>query len=71
MNTIEMKECRRPIGMGMHGLMLVPMAALGFLLVKAVRHHHKNRPLEVLKTRYAKGEINREEYERIKNELSC
>ncbi len=67
---------------GMNGLLwfilvLIPMAGIIFLLVYlAVREQHKSesredkgRALDILKERYAKGEITREEFEKMKKEL--
>jgi len=34
------------------------------------RYTHAESALEILKKRYAKGEINKEEYERIKRDVS-
>ncbi|AKG91055.1 Short C-terminal domain [Geoglobus ahangari] len=67
---------------GMNGLLwfilvLIPMAGIIFLLVYlAIRDQHRaeekgerSKALEILKERYAKGEITKEEFERMKSEL--
>jgi putative membrane protein len=55
--------------------LLVPLAVLAlvvWLVVRAVkggRGGSRQDPLDILKVRYARGEISREEYDRMKNEL--
>jgi putative membrane protein len=48
--------------------------AIYFIVVvaknKNLGGHAPETPLEILKKRYAKGEITREEFDRIKNDLS-
>ncbi|MGD0284421.1 MAG: SHOCT domain-containing protein [Candidatus Saccharimonadales bacterium] len=55
---------------------VVIIGILIFLVVYFIANHHsisisqpKNHPLEIAKTRYAKGEINKEQFEEIKKEL--
>ncbi len=68
---------------GMNGLLwfilvLIPMVGIIFLLVylavreqqKSEKKEEKSNTLEILKERYAKGEITKEEFERMKNELN-
>lgn len=67
---------------GMNGLLwfilvLIPMAGIIFLLVylavreqqKSESTEEKSRALEILKERYARGEITKEEYDRMRKEL--
>ncbi len=64
---------------GMNGLLwfilvLIPMLGIVFLLVYlAVREsraeERKSNALEILKERYARGEITKEEFERMKREI--
>lgn len=57
---------------------LLLVAALAFLLAETVSRERKGprllpaprHPLEALRDRYARGEIGREEYERIRKDLS-
>jgi putative membrane protein len=63
-------------GLAMLVLWIVIMVSIGVALVATVRPlpwskpQEQETPLEILKRRYARGEINREEYERMKQELS-
>ena len=64
------------LGMGIGGLaMLAFWGALivgVFLLVRGLGGGHRrweDSPMEVLKRRYAKGEITREEYEQMRKDL--
>ncbi|AGK60298.1 putative membrane protein [Archaeoglobus sulfaticallidus PM70-1] len=61
---------------GMNGplwfiLVILPMIGIVFLLLYIVIRESKaeKTPLEILKERYAKGEITKEEYLRMKKEL--
>ncbi len=57
-------------------LWVIIIAGIGVALVATLRALPWSRgpaqetPLEILKRRYAKGEISREDYERMKQELS-
>jgi putative membrane protein len=52
-------------------IIFLALIAFGiYYLVGAGRLAPSSRSLEILKERYAKGEISKEEYERIKQELS-
>ncbi len=65
---------------GMNGLLwfiliVIPMLGIIFLLIYVVLRETKGEvnkektPLEILKERYARGEISEEEYRRMKEEL--
>lgn len=60
-------------GMGW-GMWFIPLLLIILLIYFLVRNntHTKNgeTPLEILKKRYAKGEINKEQFEQMKNDLS-
>lgn len=66
-------------GIGWFGgffMMLIPILLIGLIVYWAVKTGSKNalkttgtEALEILKTRYAKGEITEEEYLKIKEEL--
>jgi putative membrane protein len=63
-------------GMVMGILWMSLLLGFIYLLVRAVGGHryslpetHREDPLEILKKRYARGEINQEEYERMKKDL--
>lgn len=63
-------------GMIMGFFWIVLLVGLIYFILRAVgnRHSfqegpHRENPLEILKKRYARGEINREEYERMKKDL--
>lgn len=49
-------------------VVIVGIVALVKWLFGASRHA-RERPLDVLKTRYAKGEVTREQYEQMKKDL--
>lgn len=63
-------------GIAMLLLWLVIIAGIGVALVATIRALPWSRPqgeespLDILKRRYARGEISREEYERMKQELT-
>jgi putative membrane protein len=58
-------------------MLILTLIILGFLIFFAVRYYrdgniklfHKEKPLEILKLRYARGEITREVFEEMKREL--
>jgi len=63
---------------GMNGLLwfilvIIPMLGILFLIIYIVLRESKpareKTPLEILKERYARGEISEEEYRRMKEEL--
>lgn len=59
------------------GMMIFWVVVLIFITVIIVRflsrdsntHNNQNTPLEIAKSRYAKGEINKKEFEQLKNDL--
>ncbi len=63
------------VGMGFGGILWIAIIALIVFLVWQYLRQNKNlgdsqnSPLEILKQRYAKGEIDREEYEEKKRDL--
>ena len=65
------------MGFGWIWMVLFWVAVLS-VIVYAVRsasshaggHHEKESPLDILKIRYAKGEITKDEYDRMKDDLS-
>jgi putative membrane protein len=62
-------------GVFMGLLFLVLVAVVIFLVVRTSKLSgpappHVETPLDILKKRYAKGEITKEEYDRVKQELS-
>jgi putative membrane protein len=72
------------MGWNMHGygvggflMWLLLIVLIGVVVYFIIRQQNIGKsettgetPLEILKKRYAKGEISREEYERMKNDLS-
>ena len=62
-------------GMGyfMWAFWLIPVViiffAMRFFQEQSGRSNQTDSPLEILKRRYARGEINKEEFERLKNDL--
>jgi putative membrane protein len=61
-------------GMFMWILFLIVLAVAIYFIVKNVRSKNvtgqaMEAPMDILKKRYAKGEITKEEFDRIKNEL--
>ena len=52
-------------------ILLIGLVYLVFVLFRRNLHsiHHGSSALEILKVRYAKGEITKEEYERLKADL--
>jgi putative membrane protein len=67
------------MGYGGYGWWFMPLIPLAFLVLLVLgvyyllkeytRPRHEERALEILKERYAKGEITREEYMKLKEEL--
>ncbi|HEU23868.1 MAG: hypothetical protein C0176_00440 [Mesoaciditoga sp.] len=43
----------------------------GIFVIRHFENEDKDMPCEILKRRYAAGEITKEEYERIKKDLDC
>lgn len=59
------------------GLLLVLLLALVFIVLTRISRRsptsgstHEDSALEILKKRYARGEVSKEEYERIKRDLN-
>ncbi len=64
-----------PCGFGgwgiLWGFLWIALLALGFyLLFRALSPKEEDRALKLLRERYAKGEIDRETFERMKRDLS-
>lgn len=63
-------------GLGFMGIFWVVLIIVGFLLFRQYSKGRKapedtsSTPLNILKQRYAKGEINKEEYEAKKRDLA-
>jgi putative membrane protein len=62
-------------GMFMWLLFLIVLAVAIYLIIVVAKNKNQGgstpeRPLDILKKRYAKGEITKEEFDRIKNDLS-
>ncbi len=59
-------------GMGW-GMWIIPLLII-LIVYLLFRNNSQNKnqetPLEILKRRYAKGEVTKEEYEQMKNDLS-
>jgi putative membrane protein len=59
-------------------MLILTLIILGFLIFFAIKYYRdgsveifqKENPLEILKLRYARGEITREVFEEMKRELS-
>ncbi|WP_353512663.1 SHOCT domain-containing protein [Thermus sp. LT1-2-5] len=63
------------LGWGLWGflypLLLVGLLVLGaYLVARALAPKREDRALEILRERYARGEIDRETYERMKRDLA-
>jgi putative membrane protein len=57
---------------GMMTIFWVGMIALGWWAIASYNRHHESAsqsPLDVVRHRYARGEINAEEFERLKRDL--
>jgi putative membrane protein len=63
-------------GLGFMGIFWIGLIIVGFLLFRQYAKGKKgsentgSSPLDILRQRYAKGEINKEEYEAKKRDLS-
>lgn len=64
-------------GMAMGVVWAILIVGIVYLLVRAAGNHryfprepYQEDPLEILKRRYARGEINRDEYEQMKKDLT-
>ena len=66
------------LGWGYWGGLLTAFVGIAFIVlviwafVHAIAHHNsttKQTPLDIAKERYAKGEINKEQFEQIKKDL--
>lgn len=58
------------LGMGFgFVLMIIFWAAVIWLVFSIVGNEHKAKPLEIVKKRYASGEISRKEFEKLKKEI--
>jgi len=72
---MEDREMMGGFGMGFGGILWIAIIALIVFLVWQYLRQDKNlgnskhSPLEILKQRYAKGEIDKEEYEEKKRDL--
>ncbi|TBH20507.1 SHOCT domain-containing protein [Thermus thermamylovorans] len=54
-----------------HPLLLLGLLILGvYLVVRALTPRREDRALEILRERYARGEIDKETFERMKRDLS-
>jgi len=79
-HEFRMHYMLEPWGIGMIGIMLMMLVFWGLLivalvlgirwLVKQGREPRTDSALEILRQRYARGEINKEEFETKKRELS-
>ncbi len=75
MLAMEDREMMGGFGMGFGGILWIAIIALIVFLVWQYLRQDKNlgdsqnSPLEILKQRYAKGEIDKEEYEEKKRDL--
>lgn len=63
-------------GIFMGGLWLIVWVIIAVLVIRMVRHHdisgwhrHEKEPLDIVKERYAKGEITKEQFEQFKKDL--
>lgn len=52
------------------GLVILALGALVKWFVGDGRPYSEQRPLDILKARYAKGELTREQFEQLKRELA-
>jgi putative membrane protein len=71
----RMVRLRPPHGLWPPGLafplLLVALLVLGaYLVARALAPRREDRALEILRERYARGEIDKETFERMKRELS-
>lgn len=74
MHTHAMCSCKRTCGCRLirsclQLLTLISFFAAGYALFKMFKAHSCKTPIEILNCRYAKGEISREEYEKMKTDI--